>query len=115
MRDLLNLIRWNLLGLFRSNTSLKAEVLALRTSPQWPVFSSSAYIRSRRVFWTPHDVEPETVILCLSQIPSADARASAATGHFFAVMNRWRREKGELMPSASIRQRGNQPFLPILS
>src|SRR5213595_1160779 len=30
MRDLLNLIRWMLLGLFRSRTSLRAENLALR-------------------------------------------------------------------------------------
>jgi hypothetical protein len=65
MRDLLNLIRWMLLGLFRSKTSLEAEILALRhqlnvlrrTSPRRPVFSnfdvwsSSACIGSRRVFW----------------------------------------------------------------
>jgi hypothetical protein len=30
MRDLLNLIGWMLLGLFRSKTSLEAEILALR-------------------------------------------------------------------------------------
>ena len=30
MQDLLNLIRWMLLGLFRSKTSLEAEILALR-------------------------------------------------------------------------------------
>jgi hypothetical protein len=48
MRDLLNLIRWMLLGLFRSKTSLEAEMLALRhqlnvlrrTSPRRPVFSN---------------------------------------------------------------------------
>src|SRR3954471_15388670 len=47
MRDLLNLIRWMLLGLFRSRTSLRAENLALRhqlnvlhrSSPKRPVFS----------------------------------------------------------------------------
>jgi hypothetical protein len=32
MQDLLNLIRWMLLGLFRSKTSLEAEILALRYS-----------------------------------------------------------------------------------
>src|SRR3954453_12252492 len=30
IQDLLNLIRWMLLGLFRSKTSLEAEILALR-------------------------------------------------------------------------------------
>jgi hypothetical protein len=48
MQDLLNLIRWMLLGLFRSKTSLEAEILALRhqlnvlrrTSPRRPVFSN---------------------------------------------------------------------------
>ena len=32
MQDLLNLIRWMLVGLFRSKTSLEAEILALRRS-----------------------------------------------------------------------------------
>ena len=48
MRDLLNLIRSMLLGLFRSKTSLEAEILALRhqlnvlrrASPRRPVFSN---------------------------------------------------------------------------
>src|SRR6476661_7300244 len=48
MRDLLNLIRWMLLGRFRSKSSLEAEILALRhqlnvlrrTSPRRPVFSN---------------------------------------------------------------------------
>ena len=48
MRDLLNLIRSMLLGLFRSKTSLEAEILALRhqlnvprrTSPRRAVFSN---------------------------------------------------------------------------
>jgi transposase InsO family protein len=48
MQDLVNLIRWMLLGLFRSKTSLEAEILALRhqlnvlrrTSPRRPVFSN---------------------------------------------------------------------------
>ena len=48
MRDLLNLIGWMLLGLFRSKTSLEADILALRhqlnvlrrTSPRRPVFSN---------------------------------------------------------------------------
>src|SRR5881392_3364751 len=47
MRDLLNLIRWMLVGLFRSRTALRAENLALRhqlnvlhrRSPKRPVFS----------------------------------------------------------------------------
>jgi hypothetical protein len=30
MQDLLNLIRWMLLGLFRSKSSLEADILALR-------------------------------------------------------------------------------------
>ena len=49
MQDLLNLIRWMLLGLFRSKTSLEAEILALRhqlnvlrrTSPRRLVRSGS--------------------------------------------------------------------------
>src|SRR6476659_26412 len=48
MRDLLSLIRWMLLGRFRSKASLEAEILALRhqlnvlrrTSPRRPVFSN---------------------------------------------------------------------------
>src|SRR4051794_26884489 len=48
MRDLLNLIRWMLVGLFRSRASLGAENLALRhqlnvlhrRSPKRPVLSS---------------------------------------------------------------------------
>src|SRR3954453_5153437 len=48
MRDLLDLIRWMLVGLFRSRTSLRAENLALRhqlnvlyrRSPNRPVFRS---------------------------------------------------------------------------
>src|SRR5690349_7767865 len=48
MRDLLNLIRWMLLGLFRSRTWFEAENLALRhqlnvlhrRSPRRPVFSN---------------------------------------------------------------------------
>jgi hypothetical protein len=48
MQDLLNLIRWMLLGLFRSKASLEAAILALRhqlnvlrrTSSRRPVFSN---------------------------------------------------------------------------
>ena len=48
MQDLLNLLRWMLLGLFRSKTSLEAEILALRhqlnvlrrASPRRPLFSN---------------------------------------------------------------------------
>ena len=48
MRDLLNLIRWMLLGRFRSKASLEAEILALRhqlnvlrrTSPRRAVLSN---------------------------------------------------------------------------
>src|SRR5881227_1126756 len=54
MQDLLNLIRWMLLGRFRSKASLEAEILALRhqlnvlrrTSPRRPV--SVSEIRSGR-------------------------------------------------------------------
>ena len=48
MQDLVCLIRWTLVGLFRSKTSLEAEILSLRhqlnvvrrTSPRRPVFSN---------------------------------------------------------------------------
>src|SRR5512133_1201701 len=77
MRDLLNLIRWMLLGLFRSKTSLEAEILALRhqlnvlrrTSPPRPVFSNfdrmifiCLYRIAPRILDTLTIVEPETVI-----------------------------------------------------
>jgi hypothetical protein len=73
MQDLLNLIRWMLLGLFRSKTSLEAEILALRhqlnvlrrTSSRRPVFSNfdrmilvCLYRIAPRIL----DAEPETVI-----------------------------------------------------
>jgi transposase InsO family protein len=77
MRDLLDLIRWLLLGLVRSRTSLRAENLALRhqlnvlhrTSPKRAVFSNLDRLifvclyrfapRIRKAFTI---VEPETVI-----------------------------------------------------
>ena len=77
MQDLLNLIRWMLLGLFRSKTSLEAEILALRhqlnvlrrTSPRRPVFSNfdrmvfiCLYRIAPRILDTLTIVEPETVI-----------------------------------------------------
>src|SRR5512133_3101632 len=77
MRDLLSLIRWMLLGLFRSKTSLEAEILALRhqlnvlrrASPQRPVFSNfdrvifvCLYRIAPRILDTVTIVEPETVI-----------------------------------------------------
>ena len=77
MRDLLNLIRWMLLGLFRSKTSLEAEILALRhqlnvlrrASPQRPVFSNfdrmifvCLYRIAPRILDALTIVEPETVI-----------------------------------------------------
>src|SRR5947209_12382584 len=77
MQDLLNLIRWMLLGLFRSKTSLEAEILALhhqlnvlrRTSPRRPVFSNfdrmifvCLYRIAPRILDAITIVEPETVI-----------------------------------------------------
>src|SRR5580765_5528087 len=77
MRDLLNLIRSMLLGLFRSKTSLEAEILALRhqlnvlrrTSPRRPVFSNfdrmifvCLYRIAPRILDAITIVEPETVI-----------------------------------------------------
>src|SRR6187431_73329 len=76
MRDLLNLIRRMLLGLFRSKTSLEAEILALRhqlnvlrrTSPRRPVFSNfdrmvfiCLYRIAPRILDAITIVEPETV------------------------------------------------------
>src|SRR4051795_4326435 len=77
MRDLLNLIGWMLLGLFRSKASLEAEILALRhqlnvlrrTSPRRPVFSNfdrmifvCLYRIAPRILDALTIVEPETVI-----------------------------------------------------
>ena len=77
MQDLLNLIRSMLLGLFRSKTSLEAEILALRhqlnvlrrASPQRPVFSNfdrmilvCLYRIAPRILDALTIVEPETVI-----------------------------------------------------
>ena len=77
MRDLLNLIRWMLLGLFRSRTWLEAENLALRhqlnvlhrRSPKRPVFSNfdrvifvCLYRIAPRILDAVSIVEPETVI-----------------------------------------------------
>src|SRR3954449_5513744 len=77
MRGLLNLIGWMLLGLFRSKTSLGAEILALRhqlnvlrrTSPRRPVFSNfdrmifvCLYRIAPRILDALTIVEPETVV-----------------------------------------------------
>src|SRR4051795_747838 len=77
MRDLLNLIRWMLLGLFRSRTSLRAENLALRhqlnvlhrSSPKRPVFSDfdrlifiCLYRMAPRILDALTVVEPDTVL-----------------------------------------------------
>src|SRR5947199_9897464 len=77
MRDLLNLSRSMLLGLFRSKRSLEAEILALRhqlnvlrrTSPRRPVFSNfdrmifvCLYRIAPRILDALTSVEPETVI-----------------------------------------------------
>jgi hypothetical protein len=77
MQDLLNLIRWMLLGLIRLKTSLEAEMLALRhqlnvlrrTSPRRPVFSNfdrmvfvCLYRIAPRILDALTIVEPETVI-----------------------------------------------------
>ena len=77
MRDLLNLIRSMLLGLFRSKSSREAEILALRhqlnvlrrTSPRRPVFSNfdrmifvCLYRIAPRILDALTIVEPETVV-----------------------------------------------------
>src|SRR5213592_2195614 len=77
MRALLNLIRWMLLGLFRSKTSLEAEILALRhqlnvlrrASPRRPLFSNfdrmifvCLYRIAPRILDALTILEPETVI-----------------------------------------------------
>ena len=77
MQDLLNLIRWMLLGLFWSKTSREAEILALRhqlnvlrrASPRRPVFSNfdrmifvCLYRIAPRILDALTIVEPETVI-----------------------------------------------------
>src|SRR6478672_4920053 len=77
MRDLLNLIRWMLLGRFRSKASLEAEILALRhqlnvlrrTSPRRAVLSNfdrmifvCLYRIAPRILDAITIVEPETVI-----------------------------------------------------
>ena len=77
MRDLLSLIRWMLLGRFRSKASLGAEILALRhklnvlrrTSPRRPVFSNfnrmifvCLYRIAPRILDAITIVGPETVI-----------------------------------------------------
>src|SRR5512133_4345797 len=77
MQDLLNLISWMLLGLFRSKSSREAEILALRhqlnvlrrVSPRRPVFSNfdrvifvCLYRIAPRTLDAITIVEPETVI-----------------------------------------------------
>ena len=77
MRDLLNLIRRMLFGLFRSKASLEAEILALRhqlnvlhrRSPKRPVFSNfdrmvfvCLYRIAPRILEALTIVEPETVV-----------------------------------------------------
>ena len=77
MRDLLSLIRWMLLGRFRSKASLEAEILALRhqlnvlrrTSPRRAVLSNfdrmifvCLYRIAPRILDAITIVEPETVI-----------------------------------------------------
>ena len=77
MRDLLSLIRWMLLGRFRSKASLEAEILALRhqlnvprrTSPRRAVFSNfdrmifvCLYRIAPRILDALTIVEPETVL-----------------------------------------------------
>ena len=77
MQDLLNLLRWMLLGLFGRRPSLEAEILASRrqlnvlrrTSPRRPVFSNfdrmifvCLYRIAPRILNALTIVEPETVI-----------------------------------------------------
>ena len=93
MRDLLNLIRSMLLGLFRSKSSLEAEILALRhqlnvlrrASPQRPVFSNfdrmilvCLYRIAPRILDALAIVEPETVIR--SSFASLFLRSSGGSG-----------------------------------
>src|SRR3954447_5763565 len=77
MRDLLNLIRWMLLGLFRTRGSLEGEILTLRhqlnvlrrRSPKRPVLRNfdrlifvCLYRIASRILDALAIVEPETVI-----------------------------------------------------
>jgi hypothetical protein len=79
MRDLLNLIRWMLVGLFRSRTALRAENLALRhqlnvlhrRSPKRPVFSQQ--VRSPDLICLYH-IAPQVL----------DALRLSSLGHFSA-------------------------------
>ena len=67
MRDLLSLIRWMLLGRFRSKASLEAEILALRhqlnvlrrTSPRRAVLSNF----DRMIFVCLYRIAPPTLAL----------------------------------------------------
>src|SRR6478735_493999 len=103
MRDLLNLIRSMLLGLFRSKASLEAEILALRhqlnvlrrASPQRPVFSNfdrmilvCLYRIAPRILDALTIVRPETVI----------------RWHRAGFRSFWRRKS---------RRRGGRPRVPL--
>src|SRR3954453_14544232 len=102
MRDLLNLIRSMLLGLFRPKPSLEAEILAQRhqlnvlrrTSPQRPVFSNfdrmilvCLYRIAPRILDALTIVEPETVI-------------------------RWHRAGFSLLLALESRRRAGRPSVP---
>jgi hypothetical protein len=92
MRDLLNLLRWMLLGLFRTRALLEAENLALRhqlnvlrrRSPKRAVFGNfdrlvfvcCLYRVAPRILDAPAIVEPETV--CRALIPARSMRGCKA-------------------------------------
>ena len=74
MRDLLNLIRWMLLGRFRSKASLEAEILALRhqlnvlrrTSPRRAVLSNF----DRMIFVCLYRIAPRILDVCVPETRS---------------------------------------------
>jgi hypothetical protein len=103
MRDLLDLIRWMLLGLFRSRTSLRAENLALRhqlnllhrRSPKRPVFSNF----DRLIF------------ICLYRI--APRVLDALTIVDPATVVRWHRTGFRLFWRWKSRRRAGRPKVPL--
>jgi transposase InsO family protein len=103
MRDLLDLIRWMLVGLFRSGTSLRAENLALRhqlnvlhrRSPKRPVFSNF----DRLIF------------ICLYRI--APRMLDALTIVEPATVVRWHRTGFRLFWQWKSRRRAGRPKVPL--
>jgi hypothetical protein len=103
MRDLLDVIRWMLVGLFRSGTSLRAENLALRhqlnvlhrRSPKRPVFSNF----DRLIF------------ICLYRI--APHVLDALTIVDPATVVRWHRAGFRLFWRWKSRRRAGRPKVPL--